>query len=147
MTEYTAIQISLRAGEDELLRIFLASDGNIKRIGDATTKGNRNSASGTQKENLYANLVYEIPEGFEEYWDKVFDIPEKKGKTAELEIVQYGRENIRGMKFIYGTDSTGPPAPVINFVKTAIAITDPWYTKQLPPPEPPPKKWWQILKK
>ena len=43
---------------------------------------------------------------------KVYDLPDKAGKSCSIEIVLIRENEGEGMRFDYGADSMGPPAPV-----------------------------------
>lgn len=134
------------AGKQSLL-ILLHKDGTINRMGNGTAHVDKNFFIGvTDTVDILQELTSSITPDFENALNKVFDLPEKKGATCSLEIVMADGKETKGIKFIYGTKSVGPPQEIKDFVLKAVALTDPWYLQQQKATPKPVKKWWRFWK-
>jgi hypothetical protein len=132
------------AGKQSLL-ILLHKDGTINRMGNGTAHIGKDLFIGiTDTAGMLQELAGSITPDFEGALNKVFDLPEKKGATCSLEIVMGDGKETKGIKFIYGTRSVGPPREIKDFVLRTVTLTDPWYLQQ--PKAVPAKKWWQFWK-
>jgi hypothetical protein len=70
-----------------------------------------------------------------------------KGKSCSVEIVLSNGTETTGTKFLYGSESMGPPPPVGKFVLKAIKLTDPWYNQNQKAIKKNTRKWWQFWKR
>ncbi len=146
MKDYQAITVQLKIEEDVSLLILLHKDGTINRKGNGSENIDKNFFIGKNDDNLLSKLAHSITPDFEEFLNKIFDDPDKKGKTCMLEISLSDEKETTGMRFTYGTKSIGPPEPVYNFVIKAVELTDPWFLKQKKTVASNEKKWWEFWK-
>ena len=138
--------IELKIEDDISLMILLHRDGTINRKGDGSHKIDHNFFMGQHQNNGFKELIDTIDSDFENFLDKVFDIPDKKGKLCSLEITLSDSKKTTGARFLYGSESLGPPPPVTAYVKQALKLTDPWYYKQQKMVHRNNKKWWEVWK-
>ena len=130
MDEYLMTTITLGIETETLLALLMHIDGTINRKGDGSMKIDNKMFMGITDEKIFQELMKYITDEFKDFFGKVYDLPNKQGKTCSIEII-LGKDNgTDGVKFIYGSDSMGPPRPVAEFVEAAILITNPWFYKQ-----------------
>ena len=147
MTDLTYITTELNIAGETSLIIMLHIDGTINRKGSGSMEIDKDLFIGmTDTAPILRQLSNMIDEGFSQYLNHVYDDPKKTGKNSFVEIVLSSAGQRQGMKFIYGSESMGPPAPVVNFVKKAIELTDPWFNRQQKQVRKSQKKWWEIWK-
>lgn len=139
MSDYNFVTIELNIDKDNSLMILLHKDGTINRKGDGSYRIQKTIYMGMVDKPIFDELMSTITDDFKRYLGKVYDLPDKKGKTCSVEITLGSDNGGTGMKFIYGSKSIGPPDVVATFVEEAIHLTNPWFKKQQPP-----KKWWQF---
>ena len=143
------VTISLEIEQVASLNILLARDGTINRKGDGTYNIDKNFFIGITDTNIFQNLMKYVTEDFRTLLGKVYDIPDKEGKSCSIEIVLGGENEGNGMRFNYGSDSMGSPRPVADFIEAAIKLTDPWFYKQksmIRHQQTEKRKWWQFWK-
>lgn len=126
-----ALLIKVDVEEKPNLFILLAADGSINRMGTgAMDNTDKDMYIGIVKEPLFNELRSKVQMNwFDKY--RSFTTEKSAGKQCKLLIMAQsaqGRE--AGMQFLYGSESTGLPTEIADFIQNAIAITDPWYTKQ-----------------
>lgn len=137
--------VDLKIAEQQSLVILLHKDGTINRTGNGTARIDKTLYIGiTDTWSILQELAHLITSDFEGALNKVFDLPDKKGATCSLEIVLATGSETRGIKFVYGSKSVGPPREIKDFVMKAITLTDPWYQQQKKLSPQPVKKWWQF---
>jgi hypothetical protein len=127
----TNVLISLEVDNKQSLFILLASDGTVNRLGNGTVNNEDNDMYiGISNEKLFEKLMKRIPDDLFEY-QGVYDIPDKKGKNCKLTLLFGGKEDNEaiGFKFLYGSESQGPPSEISEIVINAVNITEPWYLK------------------
>ena len=79
--------------------------------------------------------------------NRVFEDPERKGKACSLEIIVSMKDQTTGAKFIYGTETMGPPKEIRDFIEKAIELTNDWYEQASRNNTTDTKrKWWQPWK-
>jgi hypothetical protein len=146
MDEYVMTTITLKVGDDTSLAILLHNDGTINRNGDGTINIDKTLFMGITNKAIFNELMKYVTEDFKKFLGKIYDVPDKQGKICSIEIVIAKANEGNEMKFIYGSDSAGPPKPVADFVEAAISITDPWFYEQQKKlaSRTPKKKWWQF---
>lgn len=126
---YAMTTIELSIEDEPSLMILLHKDGTINLQGRGTEEIDNNFFIGMQKEGLFAKLTQSITPDFESLLNNIYDDPDKKGKTCILEITLSDGKETTGVRYIYGSESVGPPVSITNYVKKAIELTDPWYNK------------------
>lgn len=144
MKDYKATTITLTIEEEQSLAILLHKDGTINRKGNGTYTIDNNFYMGIQQENLLEELLTTVTLEFEQYFDRIYDLPDRKGKTCTLEIILSTDTENTVMCFVYGSESMGPPKPVIDYVKEALKLTDPWFKEQQRMVVQNNKPWWKI---
>ena len=147
MTSLDHLFVEMKIAGKQSLLILLHKDGTINRTGNGTIHIDKNLFIGvTDTAGILQELTGLITTDFEGALNKVFDLPEKKGDVCSLEIAMAEGKETKGIKFIYGTKSVGPPQEIKDFVLRAVALTDPWYLQQQKAVPQPAKKWWQFWK-
>ncbi len=128
---YEATTIELNIENESALFILLHKDGTINRKGNGTEEIDRNFYMGIQQDSIFSKLTETITPDFESLLNRIYDYPDKKGKTCMLEITLSDGKETKGVKYTYGFDSTGPPKPIADYVIKAIELTDPWFNEQI----------------
>ena len=130
MIKLNYLTIEIKVQGETVLVILIHSDGTINRKGDGSQNPDFPYALGMGDTNeMFEKLSPMISNDFENYLNRVFDIPEKKGKECSLEIHLGMDSKITGFRFVYGSDSMGPPKSVNDFVVKALEVTDAWYKR------------------
>jgi hypothetical protein len=154
-----AILVELIVEDRQALFALLAEDGLVNRLGTgAVDNAERDLFIGRATEPLFAELRARIrPEWMAHQGE--YDVPEKAGATCTLLVAFKGRDGEEaGFRFIYGSESQGPPGDICDFVTAAVRLTDPWFerqkqlTKAADPPQkpssraaaPPREAWWKF---
>lgn len=147
MTELIYVTIELKIESDTSLIILLHRDGTINRQGDGSTNIEKNFFIGlTETIPILEELNTLINEDFEQYLNKIYDAPEKSGRICSIEIILANKNETKGTKFSYGSESMGPPKVIGDFVIKAIELTNSWYNKQQRNVKRNEKSWWQFWK-
>lgn len=125
------ILIDLEIGDEQALFIIIAKDGTINRKGNGNLKNiDHDMYMGSTNESFYfARIIEKITNEFITYVGKSFDIPEKKGNICKLKILLGGEEINTGLEFKYGDLSEGPPKEIVEFVISAVQLTDFWVSE------------------
>jgi hypothetical protein len=123
--------IQLTIGRDPALFLALAEDGTVTRGGSGTVNDAESEVyMGSTTEPLLERLKDLVePWWFNSPGPHTIDVAH--GEPCELSLMLLGP--VSGpwtLQFHYGSESAGPPAEVMSFVNEAIALTEPWYTKQ-----------------
>ncbi|MCD4813297.1 hypothetical protein K8S19_06350 [bacterium] len=112
--------------------VLLSSDGSINRIGTGL-KDNDDSTmySGICREDLFLKILEYVPDAI---FDKQgnYEVKDRKGRCCEMIFYfsnQAESETAR-FRFIYGSESMGPPLPFVQLFAHARQITDSWYLRQ-----------------
>jgi hypothetical protein len=132
------ISIEMTVDDRPALLLTLASDGGVRRMGSGD-----GPADGQAYEGLIGPAVFEsLRDGVtEELLARAGRYSDSSGKGAPAMLTltfRAGAEDT-GLEFRYGSDSQGPPPPVTDLVRTAVAMTDDWYGQQVSgSPEPTP---------
>ena len=128
---YEATTIELNIEEEPSLMILLHKDGTINRKGRGTEEIEKDFYMGIQKDSLLSELTKSVTSDFQSLLNRVNDYPDKKGKICMLEITLSDGKETKGVRYTYGSESMGPPIPIVNYVNKAIELTDPWYNEQV----------------
>lgn len=126
-----AITIALEVASKQSLFILVAADGTVNRLGTGAVNNQEPGLYiGITKEPLFEKLRDEIkPE-----WLKhlgAYDVPNNVGQICQLTVlIKHSNGEESGLRFRYGSESQGPPGGIGQFVISAIALTEPWYTLQ-----------------
>ena len=131
IANYEATTIQLDIDEESSLMILLHKDGTINRKGSGTEEIDHDFYMGMQEDSLLTELAKLVTPEFQNLLNRVYDFPDKKGKTCMLEITLFDGKETTGVRYTYGSESMGPPIPIANYVKKAIELTDPWYKEQV----------------
>ncbi len=130
MIKLDYLSIEIKVQEETVLVILIHHDGTINRKGDGSENLDLPYAMGMgDSKEIFEKLNPLITSEFEDSLGKVFDIPEKKGKTCSLEIMLGTDSKATGCRFMYGLDSMGPPKSVSDFVVKSIELTNAWYLR------------------
>jgi len=148
------ILIRLHVDQREVLFIILDKDGLINRKGDGTPDCNENDLYiGIDKEGLFNQLRPYITEDMNEFLQKSYDAPNKKGRTCDLKILLAGNGIETGTQFLYGELSQGPPKLFVDLCIKAVTVTEKWFQEQKKmtsaakgnnAPKQEKKPWWKF---
>jgi len=126
------VSITLRVNDDLLLGILMADDGSINRTGTGVLgSDDRDMYIGLSQEPLFARFMTRItPELLAHQGE--FQSSTRKGATCELTIVlgYRGVDRAGGFRFVYGSESDGPPGEICALVRYAVELTTPWHEAQ-----------------
>ncbi len=132
MVEFDKALVNLKVKDVNVLFILLAEDGTVNRLGDGSANNtDRTMFIGINREALFSQFMTRITPGMLQH-QGAYELPNRKGDDCELTILLSYRENDKsaGFKFIYGSESSGPPREVADLVRYAAALTRPWHEEQ-----------------
>lgn len=141
-----AIMVKLDVADRQALFIVLAHDGLVNRLGTGAVNNTENDLFiGRTNDPLFAQLRAQVrPEWMEHFGS--YDVPSKAGSTCTLSVLfKAAGGDEGGLRFVYGSESQGPPGDICQFVTEAVRLTDPWYEKQKQMAANPKKDkpWWK----
>ncbi|WP_299557208.1 hypothetical protein [Seonamhaeicola sp.] len=131
INNYESTTIELNIDNEPSLVILLHKDGTINRKGSGTEEIDNSFYIGIQNDSLLPKLTSTVTSDFQALLNRVYDYPDKKGKTCMLEITLSDGKETKGVRYIYGSESMGPPVPIANYVNKAIELTNPWFNEQV----------------
>jgi hypothetical protein len=123
------ISISIEVNDKPTLLVLLAADGTINRMGEGTEDSTDEPfVIDRTTKDYFAQLRSLVKPEWLPYLGSLWDLPNKKGKSAKLTISFAFEDGTRnGLIFKYGTESEGPPGEIREFVYKAVDLTDSWY--------------------
>jgi hypothetical protein len=128
-SEFDKALVELKVNGAVALFIVLAEDGSVNRLGDGSVSNTDHQLSiGLSHEPLFAQFMTRItPEILEcqgEYKHR-----KRKGANCELTLLlsYRGSDRVAGFRFIYGSESQGPPREIAELVRYADELTRPWH--------------------
>lgn len=130
--EVDTIMVSLEVADETSLFLLLGKDGGINRMGSgAVDNQERSFFIGILQEPLFEQLLSEFPEEVWENLGSVFGSPgDHLGKSCVLKLAFRSGEKEDGIAFVYGSESAGPPEPILECVLRSVELTRPWYEAQ-----------------
>ncbi|MGE0431195.1 MAG: hypothetical protein AB7K09_05205 [Planctomycetota bacterium] len=135
LDDIRGISITLEVGDEALLFIHLDQAGNVQRMGtgEATqVEALKQLYHGTSDDHLFESLLGWISDDMLSHTG-LYDLPEREGTPCKLQLLfSTDDERTGGYEFLYGTESEGPPIEILDFVVTALDLTDLWFRAQLP---------------
>lgn len=140
------VLITLETGDLTSLFILLSKDGSVHRKGNGNATHALPLAAGISHQGHFEALMMTVNENMFHYAG-VLKMPVREGKECRLTIVFQGPEGIDySFRVVYGDQSEGPPAELVQILINAVKLTDSWYTEQLTIAKSPDNKWWQVWK-
>ena len=126
-----AVSISLHVDTQPSLSILLDSDGTVNRMGTGEASNIETDLFiGKSSEPLLPSILSNLTDDMLDYMGS-YDISDKRGPLCKLSIgFQFSDGHTDGFAFFYGAESEGPPFEIAEFVRAAIALTNPWYNSQ-----------------
>jgi hypothetical protein len=125
------VTINLDADGRPLLFVLLTEDGTINRMGNGRLANDElDLYAGHTDEPLLGLLRRDLPDDILEHAGS-YEVPGGGGIPIRLAIgfkLDDGSES--GLEFTYGSESEGPPQDVVDIVRRARELTDPWYREQ-----------------
>jgi len=131
-SDINAVCFTIEAEGVQVLSILLAADGTINRSGTGTL-GNRHNDLfiGVVQEPLFDKLMKHFDDEMLNHTGG-YEMPQRRGVPCKLSIALSFREgDSDGFAFRYGSESQGPPIEIMELVRAAVTITDPWFHEQL----------------
>jgi len=130
--EVVTILIVLEVGGRQALFVLLSSDGCINRIGSGLVDASdRNMFIGQTGPELFYQLRSKLTPGVFHFLGQRLAAPNPVGERCELTVsLVYDDGSEAASAWRYGSESQGPHPEVVEFVKQAIRITEPWFQKQ-----------------
>jgi len=131
VSDIQAVHVTLKIGDEQALFILLAADGSINRLGTGSVNNkDKDLFIGITKDSLFDQLMSNLDDEMLNYMGG-YDVPEKHGKPCELMIgLSFASDDDNGFAFRYGSESEGPPGEIVQFVTSAVQLTDPWFREQ-----------------
>ena len=131
VSDIDGVSITLKIDGKQSLFILLAADGTINRLGTgAVNNRDKDLFIGRTDQPLLKELLTTLSESSLEHMGG-YDVPEKKGALCELTIaLSFTNAENNGFAIRYGSESQGPPHEIVEFVRAAVDLTDPWFQEQ-----------------
>jgi hypothetical protein len=143
---FDKVLITLEVGNKTTLLILLSKDGTIHRKGNGSAEVDLPLATGYSPDGHFEALMMTVDEQVFDY-SGVLKMPERLGTECRLTIIFQGaREVDLSFRVVYGLESVGPPAELVQILINAVKLTEPWYMEQLQEQPKPEKKWWEVWK-
>ncbi|WP_372369224.1 hypothetical protein [Candidatus Uabimicrobium sp. HlEnr_7] len=124
------IIIALAVDDNQSLFILLSKNGAIQCMGDGSVNNqDKTIYIGTGSTEFFQKLKEHI----NPLWLKRcgrYSVPQQRGNKCELSIVFRAQKQEKGIQFIYGANSQGPPPDITNFIHIAVNLITPWHQKQ-----------------
>ncbi|MCW5906904.1 MAG: hypothetical protein KIS94_03525 [Chitinophagales bacterium] len=140
------VLITLEADDKTTLFILLAKDGSIHRKGNGSAEAGLPLATGFSADGHFDALMLTVNENIFEY-SGVMKMPERKGRECRLTLIFQGADEVDfSYRVVYGDQSEGPPAELVQILINAVKITDGWYFEQISEEVADKGKWWQFWK-
>src|SRR5215475_5927081 len=129
ISEIDAFTISLDIGEQSPLFILLAADGTINRMGTGTPENaERDLFIGKADHAIFESVRSHLTREMIGSLGQGYGMRNPQGQRCKLTLTfKFKNGMSSGLVFLYGSESAGPPKHVADFVRTAVAQTDPWY--------------------
>lgn len=145
--EIRTIMVSLNIDGQVALLVVLGEDGSINRMGDGVIgSGDRDMYIGVTDARSFHQLRARIdPDWLEQGGSYVQQ--ERLGLECELTLVFVGGESDElAIRFVYGSESQGPPGDIGDFVRQSVALTAGWLAqqRQMVAGGLPVKPWWKF---
>jgi hypothetical protein len=141
-----AIMVKLDVAGRQALFIVLANDGLVNRLGTGAVTNTENDLFiGRTNDPVFAQLRAEVRAEWMDHFGS-YDVSPKAGSTCKLTLLFKANEGEEGgVRFVYGSESEGPPGDICQFVTEAVRLTDSWYGKQKQMAANPKKDkpWWR----
>lgn len=130
--EVIAIVVVLEVAGRQALLALLASDGTVNRMGSGRVdESDRDMFIGKTAPALFENLRSKITPGVIHFLGQRLAAPNPVGQPCELTVgLRYADGRDVASAWRYGSESHGPHPEIVEFVKQAVQITEPWFQKQ-----------------
>ena len=130
--EVVLIVVVLKVGGQHSLFVLLDSEGTANRMGSGLVDASdRQMFIGKADPELFQQLRSKITPGVIHFLGQSLAVPNPIGKPCELTIgLKYANRREAASAWRYGSESQGPHPEVVEFVKEALRITEPWFQRQ-----------------
>lgn len=130
--EIEHVHISLTVNDEQVLALRFSQNGTLNRMGDGGDDPKmRLMFMKRVEEPVFDHLIEGLSVELLALVGR-YTYPEPKGDLTQLVITLEGGENEEtGFEFVYGSDSTGPPEEIIDFVEYAVELSDPYWEEYL----------------
>jgi hypothetical protein len=115
------------------LLLELGADGGVRRMGTGEGPADGQAYQGTIEPAVFEGLKQRVTDDLLARAGRYTD-PEPEGTPTELTVTFGAGGEETGLAFRYGSQSTGPPPPLADLVRAAVAETDGWYGRQIGEP-------------
>lgn len=130
LEEIETIIISLAVEDNQSLFILLGENGAIQCMGDGSVdNSDKTIYIGKTTTDLFADLKQCINLQWLQRCGR-YTVAQRCGQTCELSIIFKTKHEEKGIQFVYGAASQGPPADIVHFIHTAVNLITPWHTQQ-----------------
>jgi hypothetical protein len=129
ISELDAFTVTLDVGEQSALFILLAADGTINRMGTGTAQNAEcDLFMGKIDQAIFESVRSHLTSEMMGSLGQGYGMRNPQGQRCKLTLTfKFKNGMSSGLVFLYGSESAGPPKHVADFVRTAVAQTDPWY--------------------
>jgi len=108
------------------LLLDLAADGGVRRMGTGERPADGQAYQGVIDPSVFQDLNRRITDDLLSRAGRYSD-PQPRGTPTELTVAFGAADQETRLAFRYGSASQGPPPPVTDLVRAAVAMTDDWY--------------------
>lgn len=124
------LSLILEVDGERALTLDIAADGGVRRSGTGQPGSAGEAYQGTIDRAVFRRLVTGIDDDLLSREGRYSD-PDPIGTRAALTAVFGARGERTGLEFRYGSESMGPPPPLVALVRDAVELTDAWYDEQI----------------
>lgn len=142
------VLITLEVGDVTALFILMEKTGALHRKGNGNPQDSQlKTASGISRQGHFDAFMMTVEESLFAHTGVVRMEP-IAGVKSQLTIIFKGADGLDyAFRAVYGQDSQGPPAELVQLLVYAVTLTDEWYALQLQEKNEEPvedKKWWKF---
>ena len=126
----TSIRINLEIEGQQTLFIFMAEDGTIQRMGYGNESYEpKDLYIGSATENCFKEFRDDVKDEYLTYAG-TYTSEDSKGLLCRLTVEFSTGEADYNFEYKYGSESAGPHQEIMQLVKKAIDVTEPWFLQQ-----------------
>lgn len=130
--ELGAFAITLTVDGTQVLFVMMAADGSINRMGTGAADNDKKDVYiGVTDSRPFEELMGTVGPELLSFCGQSMAAKTPVGKPCELLILFMGADGEELVtQWRYGLESAGPPAVIQEFVRAAVAASDPWFVEQ-----------------